>query len=228
LFAVLIGFLIVSVYLKQSELESYGKTALIVNQLYNENSEFDFVQKCNEILSESNYRTTVINGDNVTVNLLENIKLQRDIIIFRTHSAIFDNYTWFFTGEEYSNTKYVMEQLAGEINIGKCPSYDYYVFSFSSKFIEHYWEFKDESTIILMGCDSLPQLESADSFHKQGGYTVIGWNGPITITETDEVTLEIIRAITNGGDSNEIVNYINENMFTNNNVKLLISNNKIA
>ena len=222
------SFLFVSVYMKQKELVSSEKTALIINQLYNENSEFNFLQKCNEILSESNYKTTVINGDNVTINLLKNINLQQDVIIFRTHSGIFDNNTWFFTGEEYSNTKYVMEQLTGEINIGKCPSYDYYVYSFSSKFIEHYWEFKDESKIILMGCESLPQKLSANSFHKQGGSTIIGWNGPITITETDEVSLEIIQAITNDEDMNEVVNYINENIITSNNVMLLISNNSIT
>jgi len=76
-----------------------------------------------------------------------------------------------------------------------------------------------------MGCDGLPQVEYADSFHKQGGDTVIGWNGPITINETDEIILDIVQEIIKGDNLINAINDINNNNFTEKSVKLVISNN---
>ena len=175
----------------------------------NENTEFNFSGKCKTILENNGYNVKIVKGENVTIKMMMETNWEKDLIIFRMHSGVFENDIWFFTGEKYGNSKYVLEQLSGLVNIGKCPSYNYTVNTFSSKFIENYMDFKEDSTMILMGCNSLEELRFADAFHNKKCNVIIGWSGSISINETDTAILELITRWTDGDSMKSIVDEIN-------------------
>ena len=119
----LICLLAYSVYQKQKQVTEIGKSVIIIDQLYNENSAFRFVDKISELFNENGFKVITVRGENVTVDRLKKMNFERQYVIFRTHSGVFDNDVWIFTGERYSESKYVLDQIKGEVNIGNCPSY---------------------------------------------------------------------------------------------------------
>jgi len=195
----------------QRELELDGKNALIIDQLYQKGSQDDFSEKCRDLFIENGYKVRIVKGKNVTLTTLSELNWKKNIVILRTHSGIFDNGTWLFTGQEYSNTEYVIEQLAGEVNIGKCPTYDFQVFTFSSQFIRRYFEFR-KSTLILMGCSGMALKDVSVSFHDKGCKTVIGWSEPILKSKTDEYMLRVIDLIVVGESVESVVDIVNQEL----------------
>lgn len=207
----LVSLLGVSVYHKQKAIETEPNSILIIDQLHRENKDFNFTYKCTTLFEENGYNVNTIRGENVTINKLKTINWKKDIIIFRTHSGVFDGNVWIFTGEEYTNQQYVLEQLNGLINIGKCPSYDYNVNTFSSGFITRFIDTNSDCIVILMGCDGMNEDEFVESFHRVGCKTIIGWGGPVSLTNTDELFYSLLESYCSGYDIEFSFNLVKEN-----------------
>ena len=221
---ILLGLLGISVNLKQKSIETREKKVLFIDQLYEKGINNEFSITCQNILVNKGYKIKTIRGENVTLETLTTLDWKRSLIILRMHSGVFENSTWLFTGQKYSNTRYVLEQLSGDINIGRCPSYEHPVFTFSSQFIKRHFEFTEDSTIIMMGCNGMEMEDISSSFHEKGCKIVIGWSGPISKTKTDEVSLSVIEHFLTGAPIDQIIEKQNQELYTSpNDSRLIIS-----
>jgi hypothetical protein len=189
----LVLLLAFSVYQKQRSLG--GKEAVIVDQLSGENT--GFVERCSGLLEPRGYSVRVFKGENVTIGLFQGLDWRVALVVLRMHSGVFDNRTWLFTHEKYDSSKYVLEQLSGEANIGVCGSVDYPVFTVSSDFFKRNLEF-DGGLVIVMGCNGLDRDDLGRVLYETGAGAVVGWNTPVTVEETDEAVYGFLEEMLSG------------------------------
>lgn len=191
----LILLLGISVIIKQRSLP--GKSAVIVDQLFGENTGFGFVERTQSLFYDKGYEVKVFQGEEVTLDLFYNTVWDMEIIILRMHSGVFDNRTWLFTHEEYDPAKHVLEQLSRDVNIGRCKSVEYPVFTLSSSFFQRNIDFNGV-LVVVMGCNGFDEPDLVTFFVESGAVAVVGWNGAITVEETDESVLIFLENILSG------------------------------
>ena len=191
-----------SVYIRQQSLP--GKSAVIVDQLYGENLNYGFVEQAQNLFHEEGYDVRVFRGEEVTLNLFYRIDWDMDIVLLRMHSGVFDNRTWLFTHEEYDPREHVLEQLSRDINIGRCKSVDYPVFTLSSSFFQRNIEFQG-GLVVVMGCNGLDEPDLGYALVESGADIVVGWKGAITVEETDEAVIVFLERLVSGDTVGESV-----------------------
>jgi len=110
--------------LNTSEVSSYQgpQKAVIIDQLYNEFPNENFQKKAKEYLESVGYEVDIFTTDQITVDFYKNLpKMNYKYVIIRTHGVSEDgndNSVGLFTGEKYSDEKYISEQLFGYIKKG--------------------------------------------------------------------------------------------------------------
>lgn len=103
-----------------------GLKAAIVDQLYVLEPNQDFIDQAKAYLEASGFEVDIYQGEEVSVNFYRQLpKHQYKLIIFRAHSGLMQRQedsqvmvkeeTYLFTGEAYSKTKYVREQLTDQM-----------------------------------------------------------------------------------------------------------------
>jgi len=203
-FAFIILLLAFSVLQTQKRVQIDIRKAIIIDPLSDTYSEIEFTDECRNLLLDHGYKVEIISGENVTVQKLKNLNPDYKIAVFRTHSSVFDEGVWLFTGELFDNTKYVMDQLSGEVHLARRPGEARLLFAIGSDFVEHYMTKNFEGAlIILMGCDSLGNEGLAQTFVDKGAIGVVGWSGPVNLSYTDQVVLTFLQNYLNGMDLND-------------------------
>ena len=112
-----IGF---SVYFLQedAQLETYDgpPRAVIIDQLYDEMPNENFHLKATEYLETAGYTVDIITTKDITVDYYKNLpSMNYKYVVVRTHGAENTNDVVLFTGERYSEEKYIQEQLLGQV-----------------------------------------------------------------------------------------------------------------
>ena len=192
---ILLGF---SVWRTQQRIEQTHPRACIIDALSELPTDTDFTEEATQLLQSNGYKVTTIEGEEVTVEALAGLQ-GYDVVVFRVHSGVFEDDIWFFTGEPFDGSKYVLEQLSGEVHIATCPSSDGLLFAVGSRFVEHYLVGLDGSLVVLMGCDGLTGTDLGESFIDVGAVGVVGWDGPVTIDASDRVVLGFLGGYLGGG-----------------------------
>jgi len=162
-----------------------------------------------EIFSREGYSFDTVLGEAVTVEYLRRLPAGYDIVILRVHSTINDEMVWFFTGEEYSQDKYVLEQLADEVHPARPSLGSERLFAVGADFVNHFMKDRFRGSIILvMGCDGMKGTDLAQAFIDNGARMYVSWDGPVTLEHTDLAFSCIIRAmIEEGMNPEEAVTY---------------------
>ena len=191
----------------QKTLETATLKVIIYDQLIDVPSAMDFKE---EALAICDGRTNMdyLSGEEVDVDTLKLGPKSSTLAVFRVHSGVFDNRTWLFTGEEYSESGHVMDQVRGLVHIARCSSTAELVFAVGPDFIHEYWENLDGCLVMLRGCESMDDTRLADEMVVRGASVVVGWRGPVSIDESDEVTLRLLEALISGssvGEAAELV-----------------------
>ena len=196
LFAV-IGLLIVADSLgKEQKLERVSVT--IIDPL-SADSEDEFTSSCVELFRSAGYDVEVIGGSEVSVSRLKSIPSGCSALVMRVHSGVFEDSVWFFTGERYDSTKHVLEQLANEVHIARTTRDSDLLFAVGSSFVHHFMKGKLKGAlVILLGCDGLASPELAQAFIDAGAAAYVSWDGPVSLTHTDRVTLALLEGLTGG------------------------------
>ncbi len=115
-----------------------------------------------EIFSREGYSFDTILGEAVTVEYLRRLPARYDIVILRVHSTINDEMVWFFTGEEYSQDKFVLEQLADEVHPARPSFGSRRLFAVGADFVNHFMVDRFRGSLILvMGCDGMKSTDLA-------------------------------------------------------------------
>lgn len=171
--------------------------AAILDGLYDKSPNQTLLEDMTQYLTTAGYTVDVYKGTNVTIDLLRNIAGYK-ILILRLHSTIHtDNFLYVFSGETYTESKYVDEQLTGAVRKAYTfnetePPY----FALNSVFIG---KLKPNSlngtTLIMMGCNGTANQYVIQRFLQEGIKTYISWDGYVDLPHSDEATLRLIKAI---------------------------------
>jgi len=190
-------------------MDSDSPKAVIIDQLHNELPSEDFQNKVTDSLTDAGYKVDLYTTDEITIDFYKQLPtMNYEYIVIRTHAlgeGVSDKSPSLFTGEKYSEHKYIKEQFLGHIGRGVPFFYDemkqldgddvmdktYYVIG--AKFVEEFMVGNfNNSTIILAGCETAKDSQLADSFLKRGASEVIGWTGLIDSTNNVIVVLEVL------------------------------------
>ena len=203
-------FIVAVMYLdvnhRMGRVESAVKVAYI-DPLHAENP--GFYEDAHMLFSGEGYVFEASLGENVTVEHLRRVAKGYDLIILRVHSTVNHEMVWFFTGEEYRQDKYVLEQLADEVHPARPSLGSRRLFAVGADFVNHFMKdrFRD-STILVMGCDGIRSTDLAQAFIDNGAKLYISWDGPVTLEHTDLAFSCLLRAMTEEGMSpEEAMNY---------------------
>ena len=196
-----------SVWSTQKTVKRTAKSAIVYDQLIDVPSVVDFKGKALEIFEEE-IKMNYLSRDSVDVNTLRLGPKQSVLAVFRVHSGVFDNQSWLITGEEFSESWHVMDQIRGLVHIARCSSTSELVFAIGPEFIREYWRNLDGCVILLMGCETMDDTWLADEMVDRGASAVVGWKGPVSIDESDEAALMLLEALLSGSSIGEAVEQV--------------------
>jgi len=189
--------------------------AAIIDQLHDSIPNKFNQQKTLEYLEQAGFDVDVYTTEDITVDFYKKLpSMNYKFIIFRTHSleevTELQNSTFLFTGEKYDVTKYIQEQLSGQVARG-IPIYeqelmelqesnelgeDKMYFVVGSKMVDELMVGKFPQTVIIIGgCESVRNHDLAESLIFRGASTVIGWDSTINSYENDRVMLALLEEI---------------------------------
>jgi hypothetical protein len=170
--------------------------AAILDALYAGSQDLTYEQSLTNYLSTAGYSVDVFRGENVTIDLLRNVRGYK-VLILRLHSAIGSGggFLYFFSGERYTQSKYVQDRLWGAVREGKTFDNVSY-FAINAVFLggNNPTGLKD-STIILMGCNGTGDSYSIQRFLDRGVRAYIAWTGYVELSHSDDATLALVKAI---------------------------------
>ena len=210
-------------------MDSNTPRAAILDQLQSEMPNEDFHKKVTEYLHGAGYQVDYYPTEEITVGLYKKLpSMNYDFIVIRSHSlgdGSVEPSASLFTGEKYTDHKYVKEQFLGYVGRG-IPILNQEVretggiaayrnntyFVIGSKMIDELMvgNFKN-STIVLAGCETIEKSRLAESFLKKGASNVIGWNGLVDSRNNDGIVLEVLKEnLVNGVEINQAVDLISE------------------
>ncbi len=177
--------------------------AAIVDQLYNVRSNQAFIGRTTQQLEDYGFEIDVYQGDDVTVNLYQNLpSYGYRLIIFRVHSGVLigteavANKTWLFTNEPYSRTRYYFGQLRGQLTHGTINEDIPSVFTVGAKFITQGTKGQFANTaIIVMGCAGYGFEDLAQAFIEKGASTYMAWDASVGLRYVDDTTTALIEKL---------------------------------
>lgn len=202
---ILLGY---STYRTQNRYAEGGRMVVVYDQLSSVMSTIDFREEMSEIAFKMGYSSRYYGGGNVSVGLLKDTP-RASIVVLRMHSGVFENQVWVFTGEEYSASRNVMDQISGYVHMARCSSTSEVVFAVGEEFIEEHWRELEGCLVILMGCEGLGDRGLAEVFVQKGAAGVVGWNRPVSIDESDEATIELVSLIIEGKTLRDAIDLVN-------------------
>jgi len=185
----------------------------IVDGLWDEEPNPTMTEKMTQYLSNAGYTVDVYRGKNVTIDLLRNLSGYK-VLIMRLHSSIHaDNFLYLFSGEEYTQSKYVAEQLTGAVKMAftfneSHPPY----FALNAIFLgSNSPEGLKGTTIILTGCNGTGEQYVIQRLFERGVKTFISWDGYVDLSHSDEATLELVKVLYSEGlGTREAVDKVNQ------------------
>jgi len=200
--------------LETQQVEETTKKAVILDQLNNDLPNYFFQDRAQEYLELAGYTVDLFTTDDLTVEFYKNLPtMDYDFIIFRTHGAGggYLESSFLFTGEPYSQTKYVQEQIFEQIRPG-VPIVDYeheivdadkigeveydMFFTIGSEMIDDLMVGEFQDTVILIGgCDALRNTDLSEALLRRGASNVIGWNGIISSVVNDRAMLVFLEEL---------------------------------
>jgi hypothetical protein len=176
--------------------------AVILDALYAGPQDLAYEQSLTNYLSIAGYWVDVFRGENVTIDLLRSVGGYR-VLILRLHSAIGSagGFLYLFSGEKYTQSKYVQDRLWGAVREGITFDNDSY-FAINAVFLggNKPTGLKD-STIILMGCNGTGDSYSIQRFLDRGVKAYIAWTGYVELSHSDDATLALVKALYLQGSS---------------------------
>ena len=90
--------------------------AVIIDQLYDEMPNKKFHDEATKYLSEAGYVVDIVTTKEITIDFYKNLpKMNYKYVVVRTHGAENSEDVVLFTGEKYSEDRYISEQLLGQV-----------------------------------------------------------------------------------------------------------------
>jgi len=186
--------------------------AAIIDQLHDDLPNLYYQENVRRYLEDGGYRVDLYTTKDVTVDLYKNLpSMNYEFIVIRTHSLREGSVgpsPSLFTGEHYTEEKYIREQLFGQV--GKAVPYlpqeveevgwralsNETYFVIGSKHVDDLMSGSFSSSVIIMGgCDTLSGSLLSESLIKRGASSVVGWDGLVSASDNDKVIIALLKEI---------------------------------
>jgi len=200
--------------------------AVIIDQLHDKMPNLNYQEKATEYLETAGYDVDLYTTKDITIPFYKELpSMNYEFIVVRSHSLGFgtvEKSASLFTGEIYSEDKYIQEQILGQVKkgvpylpneverIGWENLLDETYFLVGSRVVEELMvgEFPD-SIILLAGCDTITGGLLPSSLLDRGASAVVGWRGLVPSDHNDIVTLAFLeRVLVNGEEITEAVSSV--------------------
>ncbi len=161
-----------------------------------------FREEATQTLETAGYSVDYHPGETVTVDFYRDLATHDyDLIVLRIHAARHTTdsdepiqLAELFTSEPFSEFRHVHEQESGQIGavFYEDPDEQNY-FGIGPRFVVDSMrgEF-DGTTVVMMGCNGLVSEQMAEAFVRKGAGSFISWNDLVSVTHTDEATLNLL------------------------------------
>jgi hypothetical protein len=164
----------------------------IVDQLSISNPNQTFLRSVTSYFEHAGYAVDLFKWQEVTVDFYRSLGLKAyAFIIFRVHSNGMSSMpgmpVFLFTSENYTTSKYVVEQLTDQVIAAK-PFYEgaQTVFAIGPSFIRRSMMGNlQDAIVILSGCFGMLSADLPSAFIERGARLVIGWNRLVDPRRTD-------------------------------------------
>ena len=173
--------------------------AAIVDQLSLTVPSPEFTSSARSMLEEAGYEVYYYPGEQVTVDFYRSLPTHGfDLILLRVHSGYDPSVdaVGLFTGEPYVEGKYPGQGVGFTAYYEGAPP----LFGIGPRFIESTMEGKfDGTTIVMMGCDGLTSIATAEAFVQKGAASVVSWDGQVLASHTDLATEQLLQYLLSDG-----------------------------
>jgi len=187
-----------------AENHSAETKAAIVDQLYLLESNPAFIEKATQILESHGFTVDLWQGKEITVDFYRELPERGyKLIVFRVHSGLLLSMegskvvpletTYLFTGETYTTTKYVSEQLTDKVSNALMSENYPLIFAVNSDFIRENTKGSFDNTVIIaMGCETHYFDDLATAFIEKGASVYTGWSTVVSLEYVDTATLNLL------------------------------------
>lgn len=162
-----------------------------------------FTRSVKEILSKANITLDIYDGEEVTINLLRKIG-GYGLIILRLHSAIDERsrLLYIFSAEKFDSEEYELRYGENSLEYKLRAVRKGITFRNESYFAlraDLLGDLSDKglngSIVILMGCNGTNSQQIISNLFRRGVKAVIAWDGYVDLNHTDEITVELLKAV---------------------------------
>jgi hypothetical protein len=183
-----------------------GLRAVIVDQLSSVQENQAFVTNITDELEGYGFEVDLYQRDEITVDFYRQLPARGyELIIFRAHSGLLAEdeevivKTVLFTNEDYSQTKYVTEQLNNRLLMARVDEGHPMVFGIPPEFIRESMNGKfDDAVVVMMGCSGIFLRDLAEAFVDKGASVYVAWNGSVELYYVDDATPHLMRQLCSG------------------------------
>ena len=161
------------------------------------------------MLEAYGFKVDLWQGEDVTVEFYRELpKYGYKLILLRVHTGLLlsmvhakivpSETTYLFTGETYTTTKYVPEQLTDRVSNALMTTEYPLVFAVNSEFIKEDFEGNFNKTVVItMGCESSYLDDMTEAFIQKGASAYLGWSGVVSLEYVDDATLHLLSNLCN-------------------------------
>jgi len=203
--------------------------AAIIDQLHDDLPNLYYQENVRRYLEDGGYQVDLYTTKDITVDFYKNLpSMNYEFIVIRTHSLREGSVgpsSSLFTGEHYTEEKYIREQLFGQVGkgvpylpqqveeVGWSALSNQTYFVLGSKHIDDLMSGSFPSSVIIMGgCDTLSGPLLSKSLIKRGASSVVGWDGLISASDNDKAILALLKEIfVNKEEINNAVELVMQN-----------------
>lgn len=89
-------------------------------------------------------------------------------------------------------------QLVNEVHVARSPNDPRMFFAVGPRFVGGRLGVASSGLVVLMGCEVLGDEGLTMAFHDTGADAVVGWDGAVTLSCSDEALIALIREILTG------------------------------
>ena len=202
------AFIIYSALFPPSNVPMVQGDVAIIDQLSIESPNQNFLDSVTQTFASVGLKIDVYEGKEITVELYRSLpSLGYEIIVFRAHSAYpmenpelipIENPRWpvyIFTAEPYDESKYVFEQLMGQVAPAKVTEDSASYFSIGPEFVRKSMNGRFPNwLIIISSCGGLYSSDLAEAFIEKGAKGIISWDDLVDLGHTDTAIDYLIRS----------------------------------
>jgi hypothetical protein len=200
--------------LPQPRLTGNSKAA-IIDTLWEMNPNQTLTDEIVAHLKNAGFQVDIYRNSEATVKLFKTLPtLNYKVLVLRMHSlAASDKGVMIITGEHWDATKYVTEQLSGELApavplfMQEEISAEHIYFAITPDFIKNLKGDFNDTLVIASGCQGMANSNMAEAFIEKGCRTYIGWSDLVSAWHTDEATANLTyHLFVEGTDIDQAVN----------------------